>query len=376
MWPAIPDTLEERQALERGETITRPEAPEKTVTAFDATVSGEAALSDTALTITLTFSEALRTGEYAVGMDIAEAWETAWNADGTQMTLTVPADELRGAMKNIRAYERFGGEAKCTGVHLEGPFVSRGKCGAQNPDNIRKPDIALFNELNELSGGMVRLITVAPEVEGALDFIREASKVCTVSLGHSTADYDQAMAGFEAGATHVTHLFNGMEPFHHRKPGLVGAALTAGANVELICDGVHIHPAMIVAVHKMFGDRLIIVSDSLRCAGLCDGRYNLGGLPMIVRDGRATLLDGTIAGSSSNLLQELRNVVSYGVPLEAAVKAMTETPAKNIGVFDSIGSLETGKCADFLVLNKDLKLMATFIDGKLVNGTTDFESVK
>ena len=103
-------------------------------------------------------------------------------------TLTVPADELRSAMKNIRAYERFGGEAKCTGVHLEGPFVSRGKCGAQNPDNIRKPDIALFKELNELSGGMVRLITVAPEVEGALDFIREASKVCTVSLGHSTAD--------------------------------------------------------------------------------------------------------------------------------------------------------------------------------------------
>ena len=261
-------------------------------------------------------------------------------------------------------------------MHLEGPFVSRGKCGAQNPDNIRKPDIALFNELNELSGGIVRLITVAPEVEGALEFIREASKVCTVSLGHSTADYDQAMAGFEAGATHVTHLFNGMEPFHHRKPGLVGAALTAGANVELICDGVHIHPAMIVAVHKMFGDRLIIVSDSLRCAGLCDGRYNLGGLPMIVRDGRATLLDGTIAGSSSNLLQELRNVVSYGVPLEAAVKAATETPAKDIGVFDSIGSLEVSKCADFLVLNKDLKLMATFIDGKLVNGTTDFESVK
>ena len=212
-------------------------------------------------------------------------------------TLTVPADELRDAMKNIRAYERFGGAAKCAGVHLEGPFVSRGKCGAQNPDNILKPDIALFNELNELSGGIVRLITVAPEVEGAL-------------------------------------------------------------------------------VHKMFGDRLIIVSDSLRCAGLCDGRYNLGGLPMIVRDGRATLLDGTIAGSSSNLLQELRNVVSYGVPLEAAVKAATETPAKDIGVFDSIGSLEVSKCADFLVLNKDLKLMATFIDGKLVNGTTDFASVK
>ena len=128
--------------------------------------------------------------------------------------------------------------------------------------------------------------------------------------------------------------------------------------------------------YDFLGDRLIIVSDSLRCAGLCDGRYNLGGLPMIVRDGRATLLDGTIAGSSSNLLQELRNVVSYGVPLEAAVKAMTETPAKDIGVFDSIGSLEVSKCADFLVLNKDLKLMATFIDGKLVNGTTDFESVK
>ena len=291
-------------------------------------------------------------------------------------TLTVPGDDLRTAMRNISGYRRSSKAAKCAGVHLEGPYVSYARRVAQNADNIRTPDIELFNELNEISGGKVRLITIAPETEGALDFIREASKVCTVSLGHSTADYDQAMAGFEAGATHVTHLFNGMEPFHHRKPGLVGAALSAGANVELICDGVHIHPTVIMAVHRMFGDRLIIISDSLRCAGLCDGRYNLGGQPIIVRDGCATLLDGTIAGSSSNLLEELRNVVSYGMPLEAAVKAMTETPAKDIGAFGSIGSLDVGKCADMLVLGKDLKLLATFIDGELVNGSLDFSAVR
>ena len=180
--------------------------------------------------------------------------------------------------------------------------------------------------------------------------------------------YEEAMAGFEAGATHVTHLFNGMEPLHHRNPGLVGAALTAGANVELICDGLHIHPAVIMGMHRMFGEKLVIISDSLRCAGLSDGHYDLAGQEIVVTDGKATLLDGTIAGSSSNLHEELKNVVSYGMSLEAAIKAMTEAPAKAIGEFDNIGSLDIGKAADMLLLDENLEIKAVIIDGEVVIG--------
>ena len=257
-------------------------------------------------------------------------------------TMTIPEAALVQVMNNIRGFERPMDGARCAGVHLEGPFLSYKKRGAQAAENLRLPDIDMFHRLNELSGGKIRLITVAPELEGMTDFIREASKVCTVSLGHSTADFDTAMAGF-----------------------------AAGARAELICDGIHIHPAVILAVHKMFGERLVIISDSLRCAGLTDGHYDLAGQPIVVKDGKATLLDGTIAGSSTNLLDELKNVVSYGMPLEAAVTAMTEAPARAIRMFDTIGSLDVGKCADLLVLDEGLNLKAVFIDGELACGSLE-----
>lgn len=284
----------------------------------------------------------------------------------TTMTLKEPA--LIRAAECVRGFVRPEKGAKCAGIHLEGPFISYSKRGAQNPDNLHAPDRDMFDRINEASGGMVRLITVAPEIDGALDFIRYASGVCTVSLGHSAASYDQAMAGFDAGARHATHLFNGMEPFHHRKPGLVGAALAAGAEAEIICDGFHIHPAMINAVYKMFGEKLVIISDSLRCAGMPDGEYELGGLPITMKDGLARLHDGTIAGSATNLLQELKNVVSYGIPLESAVYAVTAAPARSIGLSDSIGALDVGKCADILVLDEALELKAAFVDGRPVYG--------
>lgn len=286
-------------------------------------------------------------------------------------TMTIPEEQLVSVMNNIKDFQRPHDGAKCAGVHMEGPFLSYKKRGAQAAENLRQPDIDMFHRLNELSGSKIRLITVAPELEGMTDFIREASKVCAVSLGHSTADFDTAMAGFAAGATHATHLFNGMQPLHHRDPGLVGAAFAAGARAELICDGIHIHPSVIMAVHKMFGDRLVIISDSLRCAGLSDGSYTLAGQPIVVKNGKATLLDGTIAGSSTNLLDELKNVVSYGMPLEAAVTAMTESPARAIRMFDTIGSLDVGKCADLLVLDEELDLKASFIDGKPAFGTLE-----
>lgn len=283
-------------------------------------------------------------------------------------TMTIPEAQLAQAMRNISGYKRRGAQARCAGVHLEGPFVSYAKRGAQKAENIRKPDIGLLYRMNELSGGMVRIITMAPELEGAMNFIREASRLCAVSLGHTTADYETAMAAFEAGATQATHLFNAMQPLHHREPGLVGAALTAGASVELICDGLHIHPAVINAVYRMFGKKMTVISDSLRCAGLCDGEYDLAGQPIVVKNGRATLLDGTLAGSSANLHQELKNLVAYGIPLEDAIYAVTEAPAMAINAFDTIGSLERGKAADLLLLDDKLDIKAVFIGGELVRG--------
>ena len=206
---------------------------------------------------------------------------------------------------------------------------------------------------------------MACEEEGAPEFIRQVSKVCTVSLGHTTADYDTAMAGFAAGATHATHLYNGMPSFLHRAPGVIGAAFDAGASVELICDGLHIHPAVIRATYRLFGEKLNLISDSLRCAGMPDGNYELGGQPIVMKDHKATLLDGTIAGSSISLLDALRNVVRFGLPLEAAVYAASAAPAEAARL-ENIGSLEPGKAADLVVLDQNLALKAVFVDGEQV----------
>ena len=162
----------------------------------------------------------------------------------TTMTLTEPV--LMPAMHAVRDWKRSGG-AKCAGIHLEGPFICRGKCGAQDPKNLHLPDIDMFNRLNEASGNNIKLITMAPETEGSMEFIREASKVCTISVGHTEANYEIAMEAFRNGATHVTHLFNAMPAFAHREPAVVGAARDADASVELICDGMHIHPSVIRA---------------------------------------------------------------------------------------------------------------------------------
>ena len=278
-------------------------------------------------------------------------------------TMTLKEEVLTPAMHAVRDFKPSGG-AKCAGVHLEGPFLSFAKRGAQAAENLHKPDAALFHRLNEASGGQVRLVTVACEEEGAIPFIREVSQVCTVSLGHTSADYDTAMAGFQAGASHATHLYNGMPSLLHRAPGVIGAAFDAGASVELICDGLHIHPAVIRATYQMFGDKLNLISDSLRCAGMPDGDYELGGQPIVVKDHKATLLDGTLAGSSISLLDAVRNVVRFGLPLAEAVYAASAAPAKAVGL--DAGVIAQGKAADLVVLDRDLNLKAVFVDGQRV----------
>ena len=283
-------------------------------------------------------------------------------------TLTLQEDQLIRAVKSVRAYKRPQDGAKAIGIHLEGPFINKEKCGAQNPDNIQLPDASMFHRINEASGGLVKLITMAPETEGAIDFIKEVSKVCAVSLGHTTADYDTAMRAYEAGASHATHLFNAMPPLAHRAPGVIGAAFDAGANVELITDGYHIHPSVIRMVHQLFGEKMVMISDSLRCAGMPDGDYELGGQMITVKDSKAVIKGtDTIAGSSIHLMEGLRRTVSYGVPLEDAVTAATIAPARAIRADRETGSIAPGKAADLVLLDAKLQVRRVFIDGREIN---------
>ena len=277
-------------------------------------------------------------------------------------TMTLGEAALTDAMRTLQAFKGNRG-AKLAGIHLEGPFLSREKRGAQAAEHLRQPDIALFYRFNEASGNRIKLVTVACEEEGAMDFIRQVSKTCAVSVGHTCADYDAAMKAFEAGACGVTHLYNGMPPLHHRQPGVIGAALDSCADAELICDGLHVHPAVIRATFAMFGDKVNLISDSLRCAGMEDGDYELGGQPIRLRNGKATLTGtDTLAGSAISLLDGVRNAVKFGIPLEDAVYAASTAPAKRIGLTQT-GCIQVGNCADLIVLDEKLELRAVFIDG-------------
>ncbi len=280
-------------------------------------------------------------------------------------TMTLTEDELSRAINSINGF--FPGKnARCSGIHLEGPFLSFAKKGAQRADALHKPDIDMFERLYELSGGKIRMVTVAPEEDGAIKFIEHVSQKCTVALGHSVADYDTAMRAYEAGATHATHLFNVMPPLHHRMPGIIGAAFDSGATVELICDGLHIHPSVIRMVHGLFGEKLCLISDALKCAGMPDGEYIFGGQPMILKNGKATMKeDGVLAGSVITIHDAVRNLVRFGIPLEDAVYAASAAPAKAVGLSD-VGSLEPGKKADIVVLSEDLEIISVFINGKRV----------
>ena len=261
------------------------------------------------------------------------------------------------------------GGSRLVGINLEGPFISNAKRGAQNPDFIRQADFALLKELQECAGGLVKLVTLAPETEGARDFIRQVKdswlRDISISLGHTQSDYETAIQAFASGADHVTHLFNAMPGFTHRAPGVIGAAFdTPGCFAEIICDGIHIAPSAIRAAFAMFGkERIVLISDSMRATGLSDGRYTLGGLQVQVSGRHATLEDGTLAGSVTNLLDCLRCAVSMGISLEDAVQCASLNPARSIGIDGTFGSLEPGKAADFLLLDKELHLVGIYKDG-------------
>ncbi len=277
-------------------------------------------------------------------------------------TMSLQEETLSAAMEALGAFRPERG-AKCAGIHLEGPFLGYAKRGAQAAENLHAPDPAMFHRLNAASGGRVRMVTVACEEPGAMEFIRQVSPVATVSLGHTSCTYDQAMEAFACGASHATHLFNGMDGLHHRNPGIVAAAMDAGASVELICDGLHIHPAVVRLAHRLYGERLNLISDSQRCAGMPDGDYLLGGQLTTKRGSRVTMAGtDTLAGSSISVLDAVRNVVAFGLPLGDAVYAASTAPALAAGLED-VGSIACGKRADLLLLSRELELKAVFVDG-------------
>ena len=260
------------------------------------------------------------------------------------------------------------GAAVMRGINMEGPFLSKEKRGAHIEECCIPFDKDWYDELRAACRDHVLIFDICPEYEGAMEAISDISKYATVSLAHSSADYDLGKQAYEAGATHLTHIFNAMMPFNHRKPGLIGAALDYADQVEMICDGIHLHPSVLRTVFRLMGkdERVCIISDSMRAAGLSDGVYELGGQTVFVKDGKATLEDGTIAGAAICQSEAFRRLVSFGVPLEQAVMAATHTPARAIRMDHEIGSIAPGLRADFTILNDDLTVYAVVLGGKQI----------
>lgn len=283
-------------------------------------------------------------------------------------SMTVSKEELLAIFSTVTQVERTADMAKIAGIHMEGPFVAPAKKGAQNEKYIKQAEEVFFEECNRASGGMIKVLTLAPEEEGAMEFIRKMHDRVNISLGHTCADYETSKEAFASGANHVTHLFNAMNPLGHRAPGLIGAAVEdMHCMVEIISDGMHVHPAVVQMMFKAIGaERMVLISDSLSATGLEDGMYELGGQPVIVKDRKATLKDGTIAGSTTNLYDCMCRAMSFGVEESEAIFAATRNPARSIGIDDEVGSLESGKKADFLIVDQQYNLKKVCIDGVLL----------
>lgn len=284
-------------------------------------------------------------------------------------SMTLPYDRLRQAFQTARRFAGnvAGEQAALRGIHMEGPYFSESKRGAQNAAYLRLPDPEGFQALQNACGGLVRIVDVAPELPGAEAFIRQASASCTVSVAHTAADYAQAKMAFDAGATHLTHLFNAMPPLHHRQPGVIGAAAeNPNVRAELICDGYHVHPAAVRLAFSMFGgERMILISDAGRCCGMPEGsQFELGGQLGVLSGGVGRLADGTVACSATDLYSCMVNAIAFGVPEEDAVRAATYNPACAIGAQEQVGSIRQGKVADFVICSPDYREKRVFLAGK------------
>ncbi len=282
---------------------------------------------------------------------LAKSGTTSW----LPTTMTASHEILTRAVNEI-PFPSNGPDI--VGFHLEGPYVSPNAAGAQDKRYIRLPDISEFSIYKN-----VKMITVAPEIEGAMKFIEKCG--VSVALGHTVCDYETACKAFDRGANCLTHTFNAMPGLHHRNPGPIGAAIDKGAFVQVITDGFHIHPSVFKMLYRTFGtERMVIISDSVATSGLSDGEYIINDVPTIVKNSQSYLLDGTIAGSSSTLMDCVRTAISFGIPKADAFKMASETPANCIGM--KKGRIEVGYDADLIVLDNDLNVISSFVKGKLI----------
>lgn len=282
-------------------------------------------------------------------------------------SMTLPYGALDKAFHAAARLRREGlaDGARLMGIQMEGPFLSREKRGSQNPAYLRLPDWDSFLRLYDAAEGLLRIVDVAPELPGAVEFTRRASEKCRVSVAHTAAGYDQAAAVFDAGATHLTHLFNAMSGIHHRHPGPIGAASEReNVTAELICDGIHVHPSAVRMAFRLFPGRICLISDALRCCGMADGSYSLGGQEILLSGGVARLTGGAIAGSAADLYQCMRRAVSFGIPREQAVWASTALPARVIGRESETGAIADGRAADFVICGGELEPEAVYLGGK------------
>lgn len=268
-------------------------------------------------------------------------------------TMTMSEEDI---IRATNANTEIEGGANIPGFHMEGPFINVKCKGAQNEEYIIPPSMELFSKCRNL-----RIVTVAPEIEGAIEFIKECPAV--IALGHTDTDYDTAVKAFRAGASCLTHTFNAMPGIHHRAPGPIPAGADVGAYAQIITDGVHVHPSVVKMLIKMYGtDKTIIISDSMRATGLGDGEYEFGGQKITVTDGKAYTEGGALAGSTTNLFECVKRAIGFGIPEYDAVKMATENPAALMGL--NKGKIEVGYDADFIIVDDDFNLIRSIARGE------------
>ena len=283
-------------------------------------------------------------------------------------TSTMLEPDIKSAMANIADAMDKGVDGACIlGAHMEGPYLAAPKRGAHKQEWLRSVNELDFDGIQESARGCVRMVTIAPETDGAMEFIEQKAGEVVISLGHTGAGYDMCKKAFGFGANHVTHMFNAMPPIHHRELTLIAAAFDSEAMVELIGDGLHVEPTVIKMTYNMFGDeRILIVTDSLAQAGMGDGVYDFAGSEIIIKDGIARQSDGTISGGTSNMWQCVCNLVSWGIDMPSAVKMASKNPAVSIGAYGNKGSIDVGKDADLLVADKSLELLEVMMAGEFI----------
>lgn len=279
-------------------------------------------------------------------------------------TMTMSNESIIKALETIKAYENEEG-AKIVGVHLEGPFIHPDKKGAQNEQFIQNPNFELIKDHLDI----IRLITIAPDTEGAFEFIEKlkAYPHIKLSIGHTNSDFETAERAKACGVNHITHCFNAMPPLHHRKPGVLGSMLAGGYTAELIADNIHVHKGLYKGLHRVLGDEnLILVTDSMRAGGLEDGIYDLGGQAVKVAEGSARLVvDDSLAGSVLKMNDAIKNVLSAtDLTINQVINLATLNPAKVIGLDQEIGSIAIGKKADLVILSDRFEIEKTFVNGK------------